>query len=115
MTTTLTKRNVILFCIAVLSITNLKGQTALVAGDIAFTGYIGRGPLTTTDAFSFVLLKAVTSGTSIRFTDYGWRANTTSFNSGGASTETEAVLLTTSALPAGTEIKIENTDRKSVV
>jgi hypothetical protein len=105
---TFTKKLFFLFFIGIASIT-AKGQTTLAAGDIAFTGYIGRGPLTTTDAFSFVLLKAVTSGTSIRFTDYGWRTNTSSFNSGGLSGETEAVLLTTSALPAGTEIKIENT------
>jgi hypothetical protein len=106
---TFTKRVLLLLIVTSVSLITAKGQTTLVAGDIAFTGYIGRGPLTTTDAFSFVLLKAVTSGTSIRFTDYGWRANTTSFNSGGVGGETEAVLLTTSALPAGTEIKIENT------
>jgi hypothetical protein len=45
-------------------------QTTLTAGDIAFTGYNSDNP----DDFSFVLLKNVTAGTTISFTDKGWKA-----------------------------------------
>lgn len=45
-------------------------QTTLSAGDIAFTGYNSDNP----DDFSFVLLKNVTAGTTISFTDRGWKA-----------------------------------------
>ncbi len=42
--------------------------TDLDLGDIAFTGYRSDGD----DAFSFVLLKDILSGTEITFTDQGW-------------------------------------------
>ncbi len=45
-------------------------QTTLSAGDIAFTGYNSDNP----DDFSFVLLKDVTAGTTLTFTDKGWTA-----------------------------------------
>ena len=47
-----------------------RAQTALGAGDLAFTGYGSTG----TDGFSFVLLRAVTVGTAVAFTDRGWLA-----------------------------------------
>ncbi len=80
--------------------------TVLALGDIAFTGVIGRGTTPATDAFSFVFLVPVDVGTTIKFTDYGWR--NPNFSSGGAATETEVTLVTSSAYPAGTEVKIEN-------
>lgn len=68
----------------------------LVAGDIAFTGYIS----STTDQFSFVLLKAVPFGTSINFTDDAW--------TGSAFRGAEETITWTSTTPlsAGTEILI---------
>ncbi|HRF41397.1 MAG TPA: hypothetical protein PK198_21540, partial [Saprospiraceae bacterium] len=45
-------------------------QTTLSAGDIAFTGYNSDNP----DDFSFVLLKDVSAGTTLTFTDKGWTA-----------------------------------------
>ncbi|MDR6337848.1 hypothetical protein HNQ91_000870 [Filimonas zeae] len=50
-----------------------KAQTALVSGDIAFTGYLVRTS-PTADTVSFVVLKAsgITAGTEILFTDNGW-------------------------------------------
>jgi hypothetical protein len=43
--------------------------TTLVTGDIAFTGYNATPNSPQSDAFSFVLLKAMNTGTIIRFTD----------------------------------------------
>lgn len=70
-----------------------NSQTTLAAGDIAFTGYNAddntvNGP-SSNDDFSFILLKNVTSGTTIYFTDFGWCSNTNAFqtpNPCGAST-----------------------------
>jgi HYR domain/Secretion system C-terminal sorting domain/Immunoglobulin I-set domain len=81
-----------------------KSQTTLVAGDIAFTGYISNDP-SLPDQFSFVLLKNVTSGTVIKFTDFGWRTDLNAFNS-GTNQESEITYTTTAALVAGTEITI---------
>lgn len=68
-------------------------QTTLTAGDIAFTGYNAddntvNGP-SSNDDFSFILLRNITSGTTIYFTDFGWCSNTNAFqtpNPCGAST-----------------------------
>ncbi len=78
---------------------SIKAQTTLVAGDIAFTGYIASHP--TTDAFSFVLLKAVTAGTVINFTDNGW-LSTNVFRAG----EQTVTWTSSTALAAGSEITI---------
>ncbi|MEO0731469.1 MAG: hypothetical protein AAFZ52_01440, partial [Bacteroidota bacterium] len=47
------------------------GTTDLVAGDVAFTGYNSVAP----DEWSFVLLREITAGTQILFTDNGWLAS----------------------------------------
>lgn len=75
-----------------------KAQTTLVAGDIAFSGYISTS---SPDEFSFVLLRNVTSGTVINFTDRGWQA-------GGGFRPGEQMITWTanSALSAGQEIRI---------
>jgi len=52
--------------------TTPASATSLAAGDLAFTGYNGT---TTTERISFVLLKNVSAGTSILFTDNGWDGN----------------------------------------
>lgn len=53
----------------VLGSTNLKAQTTLAQGDIAFVAYNSDG---TVDDFAFMLLKDITAGTSITFTDHLW-------------------------------------------
>ncbi len=77
----------------------VKAQTTLVAGDIAFTGYISSHA--TTDAFSFVLLTNISSGTVINFTDNAW-LSTNVFRTG----EQTVTWTASTALPAGTEIMI---------
>ncbi len=88
-----------LFLLLSLLNTSLKAQTSLVAGDIAFTGYIASHP--TTDAFSFVLLKSITAGTVINFTDNGW-LSTNVFHIG----EQTVSWTSSTALAAGSEITI---------
>ncbi len=83
-----------------LAVQKIVAQTTLSAGDIAFTGYISAA--STTDEFSFVLLKNVSLGTVINFTDNGWIASTGALRTG----EQIVTWTTTAALPAGTEIKI---------
>lgn len=78
-----------------------KAQTTLAAGDIAFTGYINAA----TDEFSFVLVKDVTAGTLINFTDNGW-LNTGSFRGGESTVTWQAPA---GGFFAGTEIKIVGT------
>ena len=90
---------------SVLSFVNLNAQTTLIAGDIAFTGYIGHGTgATAIDDFSFVLLKDITTGTIINFTENGW-LSTNVFRAG----ENTLVWTATSNLATGTEITIIGT------
>jgi len=76
------------------------GQTTLVAGDIAITGFNSVDP----DEFTFVLLTDVTTATEIRFTDEGWLA------AGGFRGTGEGFLAWTadSDLICGTEILIKD-------
>ena len=57
-------------------ITNTKAQFAL--GDIAFTTYNADG----NDEFSFVLLRNVSVGEQIAFTENGWKGDGTGFRTG---------------------------------
>jgi Secretion system C-terminal sorting domain len=79
-----------------------KAQTTLVKGDLAFTGYIGNGG--GNDEFSFVLLRAITANTVIKFTENGWTR--TSATVGALRTGEGAFQYTSVALPAGAEIRI---------
>jgi hypothetical protein len=99
-------RKSVLSLLLITSITNYSiAQTTLVAGDIAFTGYIGHGTgPTTTDEFSFVLLKNITSGTVINFTENGW-LSTNVFRTG----ESTITWTSNSTLVAGQEITIVGT------
>ncbi|MCH5687619.1 hypothetical protein LWM68_27150 [Niabella sp. W65] len=76
-----------------------SAQTPLSPGDIAFTGlnstnntvndFVNTPQSEVNREFSFVLLKAVTAGTTIFFTDFGWRTDAQAFqtaNACGAST-----------------------------
>jgi hypothetical protein len=87
----------IMFFLCATVIHSAKAQV-LTAGDIAITGYIANAA--GTDAFSFVLLVNIPSGTVINFTDNGWN--------GTALTATEQTCTWTSgsALVAGREITI---------
>lgn len=91
---------VIVFC------NYLQSQTTLSAGDIAITGYVGNGTVTGTDQFSFVLLKNITSNTSIKFTDTAWLR--TGPTTGSWRTTAEGIVTWTaqSALSVGTEVTI---------
>ena len=74
------------------------GQTTLVAGDIAITGFNSGAP----SQLTFVLLKDVTNTTQIKFTDNGWNLTT-----GLRTTEGTLTWQATSDLPCGTEIFLE--------
>jgi hypothetical protein len=76
------------------------GAKALVAGDIAFTGYISSN---TTDEFSFVLRVAIPANTVINFTDNGWTGTAL------RTTETTVTWTSNAAFPAGAEIRISGT------
>lgn len=68
-----------------------SAQTPLAAGDIAFTGlnsafnttndFVNTPQSESNREFSFVLLKTVTAGTTIFFTDFGWRSDAQAFQS----------------------------------
>jgi hypothetical protein len=89
---------------AIIISTQSKSQTTLVAGDIAFTGYVASYNAPTPDEFSFVLLKNITAGTVINFTDNGW-LSTNAFRSG----EQTITWTSNAALLAGREIRIAGT------
>ncbi|MBL7723630.1 MAG: T9SS type A sorting domain-containing protein [Chitinophagaceae bacterium] len=82
----------------------VTAQTTLVAGDIAFTGYVASHNAPTFDEFSFVLLKNITAGTVINFTDNGW-LSTNVFRTG----EQTVTWTSNAALVAGKEIHIVGT------
>lgn len=97
-----------LLFLAIFTVSGLVGnaQTTLVTGDLAFSGYIANDAVP--DQFSFVLLKNITTGTVIKFTDFGWRTAPLGFNS-AAATESEMTFTATSNMNAGTEILIDGT------
>ncbi|MEI6695961.1 MAG: endonuclease [Bacteroidota bacterium] len=74
--------------------------TALQEGDIAFVGYQFANP----DKFAFVLLKDVSSNTTITFTDNAWDGNAFKTSEGSATWTAPP-----GGLIAGTLIKIEGT------
>tara|TARA_R110002012_G_scaffold255010_1_gene434165 strand:- start:1409 stop:2407 length:999 start_codon:yes stop_codon:yes gene_type:complete len=84
-------------------IQDVNAQFAL--GDIVFTGYQSDGPAGNPsgedDQFSFLVLKNVTAGEQIAFTENGWLA-AGGFRSG----ESTAVLTFTNNYTAGTQISI---------
>jgi hypothetical protein len=78
-----------------------KAQTTLATGDLAFSGYKCNDAVP--DQFSFVLLKAITAGTVIKFSDYGWRPTENQLTNNGF-VESEMTFTAGSAIPAGREI-----------
>ena len=104
------------FLFTLLICSYLSAQTTLNAGDLVFTGYSADGPNGGEDEFSFLLLKDVTTGTTIRFTDFGWCSGVdiTGFqtpNPCGASTGavSDGIIQwnATSDVPCGTEIMVQ--------
>lgn len=93
----------------------VHSQTTLALGDIAFTGY-NSDPAANSDEFSFVILKStgITSGTTIYFTDRGWKSGscgtdnfcTTSDNASFPESGSEFVWTAGSSLSFGTHVKI---------
>ena len=80
---------------------NVKSQTTLAAGDIAFIGYQTAG----SDGFSFITLKAMNTGTLLYLTERGWGNGT--WVSG--STEPHLLWTVPAFTPAGTIVSIVET------
>jgi Secretion system C-terminal sorting domain len=81
----------------------LHSQTTLVAGDIAIVGY-NADEVGNEDEFSFILLRDITAGTVIRFTDFGWASDINGFQSAnpcGAGTGSVSDGAITWTAPAG--------------
>ncbi|MGB0888373.1 MAG: T9SS type A sorting domain-containing protein, partial [Vicingaceae bacterium] len=80
---------------------NGYGQTTLSAGDIAIISMNTDG----NDEFSFVLLRAITTGTVIKFSESGWLSGG-GFRGGGNGSEGLITWTASSDLTCGTEITI---------
>lgn len=105
----------LLFVFLLFFVTASQAQIAI--GGLAFTGY-NKDDNTTNgtpanDDISFVLLQNINAGTTIFFTDLGWRSDVQAFqvpNSCGAGTgsQTDGVIswTTSVALPRGTSVRI---------
>ncbi|OYU83808.1 MAG: hypothetical protein CFE24_09600 [Flavobacterium sp. BFFFF2] len=113
----------LLICWVTFSAFMASAQTTLAVGDIAFTGY---SSTTTTDEFSFVILRTggIEAGTTITFTDIawysgacgsnGWATNLNALTSGTiincvTGTETEITWTAGTALSYGAQVKIAGT------
>ncbi|KAF2514954.1 T9SS type A sorting domain-containing protein [Flavobacterium foetidum] len=82
-----------------------NSQTTLVAGDILFTGYDTSPASAQGDTFSFVCLKTLDPGTTIRFTDRGYGADTSWWPASGL--EGTVTWVTSGTIPAGTEVFVQ--------
>lgn len=103
------KLRIPIILLSILSSLNFSfSQTTLSAGDIVITAFVS--PNNAHDQFSFVLLKDITAGTTIYFTDIGWSTNTNAFVSGGATGYGTEGIITWNApsggLTCGTEVII---------
>lgn len=86
----------------------LRAQTTLVQGDIAFVAYNSDGSI---DDFAFIILKDITAGTTITFTDHLWRFSTGGFDetyAGNCNTETFLTWTATVAMSTGSVVVISN-------
>ncbi|WP_316797274.1 immunoglobulin domain-containing protein, partial [Pedobacter agri] len=98
--------NLLFLAFLLLITTTTKAQTTLASGDIAFTAFdatitpVAGG---VADAFSFVLLTNISSGTKISFTDQGYQG---SGWQPAAATESAITWTSGTALQTGTEIYI---------
>jgi len=99
-------RKITLVLVTLLSIHFTKGQTTLTAGDIAITGFNAHN----TEQFTFVLLKNISTGTQINFTDNGWKSSG-SFRANEGTIIWEA----DTDLSCGTKVTISNTDNSAPI
>ena len=83
--------------------------TELCLGDIAFTGYVSDGTSSTTERWSFILLKDVGSTTEISFTDKGWTSG-----AGFVTNEGTAVVTFSRPAPCGIELVVTGTTMTDV-
>ncbi|WP_136482084.1 T9SS sorting signal type C domain-containing protein [Cognatitamlana onchidii] len=97
-------KSAILYVLLLLTYSYGYGQTILNSGEIAITGFNcddTGGLINTENEFTFVLLRDIESGTTIRFTDNGW------LSSGGfRANEGVITWQANSNLPCGTEVNI---------
>ncbi|TNE79304.1 MAG: T9SS type A sorting domain-containing protein [Bacteroidetes bacterium] len=83
-----------------LGVSGASAQTTLNPGDIAFTGFSADNP----DEFTFVLLRDLTAGTQVYFTDNGWDSTVQALNT----TEGYFHWTTNVNLVTGTQITCED-------
>lgn len=94
---------------AVAGMQTANSQTVLTGGDIAFVGY--NSEASSSDEFAFMLLKDVSAGTTITFTDHLWQSTGGFYINtmyGACNTETIMTWTSSSALPLGTVVVITN-------
>lgn len=119
----MTLKKILLALLCLVSIIKSFSQTTLIAGDIAFTGlnstfntlndFVNTPQTESNKEFCFVLVKSVTSGTTIFFTDFGWRSDAQAFQSAnpcgpstGAVTDGVVRWQATTNLPYGTQVMV---------
>jgi hypothetical protein len=111
------KKNYTVLLLLLSFIGKLNAQTTLTAGDIAIVLINATdnnvNSASNDDNISFVLLTAITSGTQISFTDYGWRTDASAFQTAlpcgsntGAVTDGIVTWTANTALPYGTVINM---------
>ena len=109
------KKNYTVLLLLLSFIGKLNAQTTLSAGDIAIVLINATdntvNSASNDDNISFVLLRAITSGTQISFTDFGWRTDAQAFQTAnpcgantGAVTDGIVTWTANTALPYGTVI-----------
>jgi len=96
--------SVVLFAAMFLQGHTARSQTTLAAGDIIFTGFNATYAPAVGDEYSFVLLKDISTGTIISFTDRGYNGSGW-FTEG--STESTVTWVSGSAIVTGTEVHIK--------
>jgi hypothetical protein len=79
-------------------------QTALVAGDLAFTHYNSDNGCCTADSFAVVVLTNIDAATQVRFTDIGWYI----ISGFGATGEDEFLWTSGAAINSGTVVHFWN-------
>lgn len=87
-----------LFCLLLAMALAGTANAQLSAGDIAFVSFDADDP----DAFSFLALTTIPSGTAIKFTDNGWIASTNSFRANEGVWE----VTFTTEISCGTEVVV---------
>ncbi|WP_316813794.1 putative Ig domain-containing protein [Pedobacter heparinus] len=110
-------KKALLFLLILSAFLSVRSQTTLSAGDIAIVGYNAENLTGYSDDFSFILLTAVSASTTIHFTDFGWCSDGSGFQTGrpgqasqGAKSDGAITWTASTALPCGTQIRIQCDD-----